>query len=85
MAATAIWTAVSGASGPLWTGYEEGYFKQAGLDLTLTNIASTSRAVAALMAGEAQFSNTDPQTMLDADIAGADLRLVVGMENRLVF
>ncbi len=85
MAATAIWTAVSGASGPLWTAYEEGYFKQVGLDLTLTNIASTSRAVAALMAGDAQFSNTDPQTMVQADVQGADLRLIVGMENRLVF
>jgi NitT/TauT family transport system substrate-binding protein len=85
MQATAIWTAVSGASGPLWTGYEEGYFKQVGLDLTLTNIASTSRAVDALLAGQAQFTNTDPATMLEADIAGADLRLIVGMENRLVF
>lgn len=85
IAVTAIWTAVSGASGPLWTAYEEGYFKQVGLDMTLTNIPSTSRAVDALLAGQAQFSNTDPQTMVEADAAGADLRLVVGMENRLVF
>lgn len=85
VAVTAIWTAVSGASGPLWTAYEEGYFKQVGLDMTLTNIPSTSRAIDALLSGDAQFSNTDPQTMLQADEAGADLKLIVGMENRLVF
>src|SRR5207302_6652913 len=85
IAVTAIWTAVSGASGPLWTAYEEGDFKQAGLDLTLTHIASTSRAVDALLANEAQFTNTDPQSMVQADVAGADLKLIVGMENRLVF
>jgi NitT/TauT family transport system substrate-binding protein len=85
IAVTAIWTAVSGASGPLWTAYEEGYFKQAGLDMTLTHIPSTSRAIAALLANEAQFTNTDPQTMVQANAAGADLRLILGMENRLVF
>ena len=82
---TAIWTAVSGASGALWTAYEEGYFKQQGLDVTLTNIPSTSRAISAVLAKQAQFSNTDPSTLISADAAGADIRLVIGMSNRLIF
>ena len=82
---TAIWTAVSGASGALWTAYEEGYFKQQGLDVTLTNIPSTSRAISAVLAREAQFSNTDPSTLISADAAGADMRLIIGMANRLSF
>ena len=82
---TVIWTAVTGANGPLWTAYEEGYFKQLGLDVKLTNIASTSRAISAVLAGEAQFTNTDPSTLVTADVAGGDMRLVLGMTNRLVF
>jgi len=82
---TVIWTAVTGANGPLWTAYEEGYFKQQGLDVTLTNIASTSRAIAAILANEAQFSNTDPSTLVSANAEGGDLRLVAALTNRLVF
>ncbi len=82
---TVIWTAVTGANGPLWTAYEEGYFKQLGLDVTLTNIPSTSRAISAVLAGQAQFTNTDPSTLVSADAAGGDMRLVLGMTNRLVF
>ena len=84
-AITVVWTAVTGANGPLWTAYEEGYFKQQGLDVTLTHIASTSRAIAAVLAGEAQFANTDPSSLVSADVEGGDMRLVIGLTNRLVF
>src|SRR5690242_6546142 len=82
---TVVWTAVTGANGPLWTAYEEGYFKQEGLDVTLTHIASTSRAIAAVLANEAQFANTDPSSLVSADAEGGDMRLVIGLTNRLVF
>jgi ABC-type nitrate/sulfonate/bicarbonate transport system substrate-binding protein len=82
---TVVWTAVTGANGPLWTAYEEGYFKQQGLDVTLTHIASTSRAIAAVLANEAQFANTDPSSLVSADVEGGDMRLVIGLTNRLVF
>jgi NitT/TauT family transport system substrate-binding protein len=84
-AITVVWTAVTGANGPLWTAYEEGYFKQQGLDVTLTHIASTSRAIAAVLANEAQFANTDPSSLVSADAEGGDMRLVLGLTNRLVF
>src|SRR5690349_10199532 len=82
---TVVWTAVTGANGPLWTAYEEGYFKQEGLDVTLTHIASTSRAITAVLANEAQFANTDPSSLVSADVEGGDMRLIVGLTNRLVF
>jgi NitT/TauT family transport system substrate-binding protein len=82
---TVIWTAVTGANGPLWTAYEEGYFKQLGLDVTMTHIPSTSRAIAAVLANEAQFANTDPSSLVSADAEGGDMRLVLGLTNRLVF
>jgi ABC-type nitrate/sulfonate/bicarbonate transport system substrate-binding protein len=84
-AITVVWTAVTGANGPLWTAYEEGYFKQQGLNVTLTHIASTSRAIAAVLANEAQFANTDPSSLVSADAEGGDMRLVIGLTNRLVF
>ena len=83
--ATAIWTAVTGANGPLWTAYEEGYFKQEGLDLQITHIPSTSRAIAAMLAGQAQFGNTDPTSAVEADVKGGDITIVVALTNRLVF
>src|SRR5204862_8281000 len=82
---TVGWTAVTGANGPVWTAYEEGYFKQQGLDVTLTHIASTSRAIAAVLANEAQFANTDPSSLVSADAEGGDMRLIIGLTNRLVF
>ena len=83
--ATAVWTAVTGANGPLWTAYEEGYFKQEGLDLQITHIPSTSRAIAAMLAGQAQFANTDPTSLVEADVKGGDVTVVVALTNRLVF
>ncbi|HEX8968967.1 MAG TPA: ABC transporter substrate-binding protein, partial [Chloroflexota bacterium] len=82
---TVVWTAVTGANGPLWTAYEEGYFKQQGLDVTLTHIPSTSRAITAALAGEAQFANTDPSSLVAANAEGGDMRLIIGLTNRLVF
>src|SRR5438067_7713845 len=82
---TVVWTAVTGANGSLWTAYEEGYFKQSGLDVTLTHIASTSRAITAVLANEAQFATTDPSSLVSADVEGGDMRLIIGLTNRLVF
>lgn len=79
------WTAVSGTSGALWVAYEAGYFKDENLDVELVNVPSSSRAVAALLANDAQFSHLDGQVTLDARLAGADLKLMFGVNNRLVF
>ena len=79
------WTAKSGTSGGLWTAFESGYFKDENLDVELVNIPSSSRAVAALLAHEADFSHLDGQVVIDADIQGAGLKLIYGVNNRLVF
>ncbi len=79
------WTAVSGTSGALWVAYESGYFNDENLDVQLVNVPSSSRAVAALVANDAQFSHMDGQVALDAKLAGSDVKLVMGVNNRLVF
>lgn len=79
------WTAVSGASSGLWTAFEAGYFKDENLNVELVNIASSSRAVAALLAKDVQFSHMDGQTLVDADVGGAGIKMIYGINNKLVF
>lgn len=79
------WTAVSGASGGLWTAFEAGYFKDENLDAELVNIPSSSRAVAALVSKDVQFTHLDGQVIIDADLSGAGIKMMYGINNRLVF
>src|SRR5919206_3362287 len=82
---TAVTTAQTGAYGPFWTAIEAGYFAEEGLDLHLTTVDSTSRGIAVLFSGEAQFCTLDGQTIIEADLKGADLRSIAAVTNRLVF
>jgi NitT/TauT family transport system substrate-binding protein len=76
---------MTGAYGPFWTAVEAGYFADEGLDVHLTSVDSTSRGIAVLFSGEAQFSTLDGQTVIEADLKGADLRSIAAITNRLVF
>jgi NitT/TauT family transport system substrate-binding protein len=82
---TTVTTAQTGAYGPFWTAVEAGYFADEGLDLHLTTVDSTSRGIAVLLSGEAQFCTLDGQTVIEADTKGADLRSIAAITNRLVF
>lgn len=82
---TVVTTAQTGAYGPFWTAVEAGYFADEGLDIHLTQVDSTSRGIAVLFSGEAQFSTLDGQTIIEADLKGADLRSIAAITNRLVF
>jgi NitT/TauT family transport system substrate-binding protein len=80
-----IWTAVSGVSGGVWTAMDAGYFKEEGLNVEAVHIASSSRAVPALIANEAQFSNLDGNLLVQASLQGADVVGLLALTNRLVF
>ena len=82
---TVINTAPTGAFGSFWTAIEAGYYADEGLDVQITNIGSTSRAIAAMLAGQGQFSPLDGQTVIEADSKGADIRLFLSITNHLVF
>ncbi len=79
------YTAISGASSGLWTATEAGYFKEENIDIELVNVPSSSRAVATLLAKEVQFTHLDGQVTVDANLAGTSIRLIYGINNRLVF
>ncbi len=80
-----IWTAASGVNAGTWTAMEAGYFKDEGLDAEDVHIASSSRAIPALIAGDVQFSNADGNGLVQSVVQGADVKAVVGETNRLVF
>jgi NitT/TauT family transport system substrate-binding protein len=60
---------------PEWMAYESGIFKQHGLDVELTNIAS-SNGIAALLAGQVQVAQLGGSEVLSAAANGGDLVII---------
>jgi NitT/TauT family transport system substrate-binding protein len=79
------WTAVTGAQSGIYVAQEEGLFKKNGLDVELIHIASSSRGIQAILAGEIAFSSMDGLNTVQANLKGANLALVAGATNRFVF
>src|SRR5579884_1802010 len=82
---TVNYTAVSGTNSAMWTAYEAGYFKAENLDVHFVHIPSTSRAIPALLSGQVQLSTIDGLGLAEAVGKGADLKFIIGVNNKLVF
>jgi NitT/TauT family transport system substrate-binding protein len=82
---TIITTAASGAFSGIWTAAEAGYFRDEGLNVTLSSITDTARAIPAVVANEAQFATLDATVVIGANLSGADLRSLAAVTNRLAF
>jgi NitT/TauT family transport system substrate-binding protein len=79
------WTAVTGAQSGMFMARQEGLFRKNGLDVELIHIASSSRGIQAILAGEIAFSFMDGSNAAQANLKGANLALVAGATNRQVF
>jgi NitT/TauT family transport system substrate-binding protein len=79
------WTAVTGAQSGMFMAQQEGLFKKNGVDVELLHIASSSRGIQAILAGEIAFSYMDGVNQVQANLKGANLAFVVGATNRQVF
>jgi NitT/TauT family transport system substrate-binding protein len=79
------WTAVTGAQSGMFIAQQEGLFKKNGLDVELIHIPSSSRAIQTILAGEIAFSFMDGNNQVQANLKGANLALVAGATNRMVF
>src|SRR5918999_4439560 len=79
------WTAVTGAQSGMFMAQQEGLFKKHGVDVELIHIASSSRGIQAILAGEIAFSFMDGVNAVQANLKGANLALVAGATNRQVF
>ena len=75
------WTAASGAQAPAWIAQEGGYFRQYGLDVDLTYIASSTTAVQAMLADEIQFSSCAGGAVVASRVAGSDISIVMALVN----
>jgi NitT/TauT family transport system substrate-binding protein len=79
------WTAVTGAQSGMFMAQQEGLFKKNGLDAELIHIPSSSRAIQTILAGEIAFSFMDGNNEAQANLKGANLVLIAGATNRMVF
>ena len=79
------WTAVTGAQSGMHIAQQEGLFKKNGLDVELIHIPSSSRGIQAILANEIAFSFMDGNNEVQADLKGANIALVAGATNRMVF
>src|SRR5579875_1910060 len=58
---------------PMWIAQEQGYFKDAGLDVSIPQMGGGGPAVEALVSGSAQFVATDTTSVLTAKQKNIDL------------
>jgi NitT/TauT family transport system substrate-binding protein len=79
------WTAVTGAQSGMFMAKQEGLFKKNGLDVQLIHIPSSSRAIQTILAGEIAISFMDGSNTAQANLKGANLALIAGATNRMVF
>lgn len=69
-------TGTSAMSWPLYVGEEKGFFADHGIDFTEIVTKQPSQAVAALIAGEAQFANSGVSDTVASIDQGASLKIV---------
>ena len=85
MKARVAWTSFASNMSGTWVAQEEGLFRKNGLDVELVHIPSTSRAIQVMLAGELNYSYMDGRNSVTAALKGADVAILAGVANRLVF
>jgi NitT/TauT family transport system substrate-binding protein len=85
MKARVAWTSFASNMSGTWVAQEEGLFKKNGLDVELVHIPSTSRVIQVMLAGELHYSYMDGRNSVTAALQGADVVILAGVANRLVF
>ncbi|MCW2872424.1 ABC transporter substrate-binding protein [Actinacidiphila oryziradicis] len=67
---------------PLYIAEQQGYFKQAGLDVTIkAGAQDTSQNAPSILNGEAQFAMTDSSGFLKGAAQGLPVRIVTGLQS----
>ncbi|MBP1849201.1 ABC transporter substrate-binding protein [Rhizobium halophytocola] len=73
----------SGYHAPIFYGVEKGYYKEAGIDLTIEDGQGTNPALQAAAAGNADIVMANYSTMIQSVAAGMDLVGVAGLIQKL--
>lgn len=74
--------AISNNVAPLWIAKEQGIFKKYGLDVDLVFIIA-GRAMQAMLAGQVPVGLVGGTHVTNANTAGGDFAMILGLENRL--
>ena len=70
---------------PLWVAYEKGYFKDEGLDVTISTGGGDDKSWAAVLSGDAQFAVGDPTFIAISGEKGQPGVVVASVLNGVVF
>ena len=79
------WAAIGPGQTGIWVSHEGGYGREQGLDLELTNVPNTARALQAAMQGDLHLTMVEPGTAIQISVSGADTVLLLGAVNRLTY
>lgn len=66
---------------PVWVGRDEGYFKEAGIDLELVATAGGAVAIPAMEGGSIEIAYSDVVTIMRAAARGLKLRIIAAAAN----
>jgi len=81
----AMYSTIGGSQAVLWIAKEAGLLKKNGLDVDPIYVSGGSANVAALLSGEAGFSQNAGPPVIGADLKGADIVFIAGVVNRLPY
>lgn len=84
-AVKAMYSTIGGSQAVLWIAKETGFFKRTGLDVEPIYVSGGAANVAALLSGEAGFSQNAGPPVLGANLKGADIVFIAGMVNQLPY
>lgn len=78
------YSAINGAQAPLWVAVEENIFKRHGLNVELIYIGGGSVVTNALISRDVQLARLGPNSVIQASLKGANLKMIANTVNTLV-
>lgn len=81
---TVGYTGLGGVMISTWVTKEGGYLERNGLAADFIYVASSSKAIQAMLAGDIDFLTSNTSSVVQANQGGADLVIVAGQVNRMV-
>ncbi len=81
---TVGYTGLGGVMISTWVTKEGGYLEKNGLPADFIYVASSSKAIQAMLAGDIDFLTSNTSSVVQANQGGADLVIIAGQVNRMV-
>ncbi len=79
------WSSVSSSQAIMWVAHEAGLFKKNGIQVELVYIPSGPMIIQSMLAKEIDVAQTAAPPVVAADLAGANIAVVAGINNTFVY